>query len=197
MEETAFTSAEKKLAHTKTDVMDLIRERWSPRSFQDKPIPDEELELIFEGASWAPSANNEQPWRYFPGHKGSPIYDAIFESLVPANQIWAKGAPVLVLAATKSHLEASGKPNAWAHHDLGLANAFLLLQARARNIFGHILGGFDKQKAIELLNIPNTLEPIAVIALGYLGNPESLEEPFRTRETTARNRKPVSEILIQ
>ena len=45
-------------------VHQLIRERWSPRAFADKPVPQNVLQSIFEAARWAPSSNNEQPWAY-------------------------------------------------------------------------------------------------------------------------------------
>src|SRR5258707_12692274 len=45
-------------------VHELIRERWSPRAFAEKPVPQDVLRSIFEAARWAPSSNNEQPWAY-------------------------------------------------------------------------------------------------------------------------------------
>ncbi len=38
--------------------------RWSPRSFLKKEVPEEVLMRVFEAARWAPSANNSQPWRF-------------------------------------------------------------------------------------------------------------------------------------
>ncbi|MFM2283712.1 MAG: hypothetical protein RL222_1216, partial [Bacteroidota bacterium] len=51
-----------KLAATQQPVQDLIRKRWSPRAFSSERIATEDLQTILEAASWAASANNEQPW---------------------------------------------------------------------------------------------------------------------------------------
>ena len=74
-----------------------------------------------------------------------------------------------------------------------MANQNLLLQAFSMHIYGHIMGGFDKNKARLDFNLNEDMEPICIIALGYLGEAEQLEEPFKEREITPRNRKPLSE----
>lgn len=44
--------------------------RWSPRSFKEDQVPDDVLFSLFEAARWAPSASNEQPWRFIvPGQR--------------------------------------------------------------------------------------------------------------------------------
>jgi len=40
----------------------LVRARKSVRGFQDRPVPDEVLQQIFETARWSPSGTNVQPW---------------------------------------------------------------------------------------------------------------------------------------
>lgn len=67
---------------------ELIRSRWSTRSFSDKPIELTKLNSIMEAARWAPSAYNEQPWRFIVGEKGTEVYNHILESLVEWNQLW-------------------------------------------------------------------------------------------------------------
>ena len=56
----------KKPAPTEYDVHELIRERWSPRAFADRPVPAEILCQLLEAARWAASSFNEQPWAYLP-----------------------------------------------------------------------------------------------------------------------------------
>src|SRR5260221_14449086 len=45
-------------------ILDLIRRRWSPRAFSNRPVPREILATLFEAGRWAPSCYNEQPGRY-------------------------------------------------------------------------------------------------------------------------------------
>lgn len=182
---------------TQFSVAPFITARFSPRSFAEKPIAQAALNALFEAASWAPSANNEQPWSYHFAHRGSDGFQQLWECLMPGNQPWAKNAAVLAVTSTRKLFAASGKPNVSAEHDLGMANANLLLQARALEIFGHPMGGFDKAKTAALLGFDENTQPVCIIALGYLDDPEKLEEPFLTRERTPRSRKAVGEFAFE
>lgn len=183
-----------KQAKTEHKVHELIKNRWSARSFSEKEISQEELETIFEAAGWTFSAMNYQPWRYIYAHKKNKInFDKMVDCLSGGNKPWAKDASVIIMALAKKNYD-NGTPNITALHDLGAANATLILQATALNIYGHLMGGYDNDKALELFNIDTTeYEPVVFIALGYLDTPEKLIEPFKTREVTPRTRKDLSE----
>lgn len=101
-----------------------------------------------------------------------------------------------MIACTRTTFEQTGKHNGSAEHDLGLANANLLTQATGMNVYGHIMGGFDRAKATALLQLPDNIRPMYMIALGKLGDPASLEEPYKSRELAPRSRKPLDEIVI-
>ena len=126
-----------KIAKTIYPVLDVIKNRWSARAFSNKTITDEELNTLFEAASWAASANNEQSWQYIYAKKGTGAFDNIWNCLSPGNQPWAKHAAALIVAVTRKTFEANNAVNAYAGHDLGMANAHLLLQARTMNIYCH------------------------------------------------------------
>ena len=53
-----------KPAETSQPIHELLHSRWSPRAFQDKPVPKDVLVSLFEAARWAASCNNSQPWRF-------------------------------------------------------------------------------------------------------------------------------------
>ena len=184
-----------KAAQTQFDVATFITERFSPRAFSENSITNEAMNTIFEAASWAASANNEQPWEFYYAHKGTEGFQKIWESLMGGNQPWAKDAATLVVTVARKTFAANGTANGSALHDLGMANASLLLQARALDIFGHPMGGFDRAKAAEILNLDEDRMPVCVIALGYLGDAEQLIEPFKTRELTPRSRKSVDQFV--
>jgi len=186
-----------KSAPTEYPVHELIRNRWSPRAFTDQAVAPETVGQLFEAASWAASAMNEQPWRYIYAHRAdTAAFQKMVDCLMPGNQPWAKNAAVLILSLTKTHY-ANGTPNGAALHDLGLANGNLILEATALGLHGHFMGGFDRAKAKEVFQLPDDLQPAVMIALGYLGAAEHLEEPFLSRESTARQRKPLAEIAFQ
>jgi len=183
-----------KLAKTNYPVIDLIKNRWSARSFANKPISQEELNTILEAGSWAFSSSNLQPWHFTYAHKHDASFSKLVDCLMAGNKPWAKNAAVLI-AVTAPKKNDNGSENKIAKFDLGAASATLMLQALSMDIYGHVMGGFDAAKAIEILNIrPDTHEPVVFIALGYLDAAEKLEEPFKGRELTPRSRKSLKEI---
>lgn len=186
-----------KPAPTTYPIHELIRSRWSPRSFAAQPVEQEKLNHVFEAASWAFSAMNAQPWQYIYAHKADTgAFQKILDCLVPGNQPWAKNAPVLIIALAKT-THADGQPNGAALHDLGAANATLFLEATALGLYGHLMGGFDREKTRRDFNLPADLAPAVIMALGYIGEAEQLEEPFLSREKAARSRKPLAEFVFQ
>jgi nitroreductase len=184
-----------KQAQTRFPVIDLIKNRWSARAFSDQPLTKDQILTLIEAASWAPSSMNEQPWRYRFGLKGDPVFGQLWDCLLPGNQPWTKNAATLLLCTAKMNFARNGQPNNYALHDTGMANAFLMLQATEMHIFGHIMAGFDPDKLRESFQLDDDETAVCIIALGYLGAPDQLEEPFRTREITPRNRMELAAIL--
>lgn len=186
-----------KIAVTKYPVLDLIKNRWSARSFSEKTISEKDLYTLIEAASWMFSANNEQPWRFIAAKKNSADFNKILDSLNPSNAVWAKNAAAFIVSIAKINFDIDGNPvNNWAEHDLGAANAAMILQATSMNIAAHPMAGFDAGKIKKVFGLEENLKPVAIIALGYLDKPEKLEEPFKTRELSSRKRKELSEIIL-
>ena len=186
-----------KTPDTQYPIHELLQKRWSPRAFSTKPVSAEVLGSLFEAARWAASCYNEQPWRYIVARKEQPEeYDRLMSCLVEGNQVWATQAPVLMLAVTKKTFTLNDKPNAHARHDLGLATAGMMLQATALDLYMHAMGGILPGKAAELYRIPEDFQVATGIALGYLGDPDSLAEPMKATELEARVRKPLEEIVF-
>lgn len=185
-----------KTAVTKYPVLDIIKNRWSPRSFSEKPITADAMHTILEAGSWAFSAINEQPWRYVVAYRGTALFNALFDLLLPGNQPWNKNAGALVVSISKKTFAANDKVNVSAQHDVGAANMLLTLQANSMGIYTHVMGGFQKEPTASLLELPADMEPVVVIALGYPDHADKLDEPFKTRETSPRSRKPLTEIIL-
>jgi nitroreductase len=185
-----------KPAPTNFPVHNLIRERWSPRAFASKPVEPAVLASLFEAARWAPSSNNEQPWAYLVATKDdSENFAKTLSVLVEFNAAWAKEAPVLMIAVSRLNFQ-NGTPNRNAFYDTGAATALLSVEATARGLAVHQMAGFDHAKAKQVFGIPEGCEPIAAIAIGYPGDPESLSQKLRDREVAPRTRKPLSEFVM-
>lgn len=175
----------------------LIRNRWSPRAFADKAIPEEILRSLFEAARWAPSSNNEQPWAYIVATKDDPAnFQKVLETLVEFNQGWAKNASALAIAVAELVFAKNHASNRNAQYDTGAATALLSLEVTARGLVVHQMAGFDPEKARQAFAIPGEWEAIAAIAIGYPGNPDSLPPKLKDREWAPRIRKPISEFVM-
>jgi nitroreductase len=185
-----------KLAQTEAEMHELIRRRWSPRSFADRPVEPAKLRSLFEAARWAASCFNEQPWSFVVARKeDKAAYDAIFASLVPGNQAWAGSAPVLAVSVAKRAFDRNGNPNPHWWHDVGLAMGNLCLQATAQGLFVHQMMGFVADRIRESFSIPEGHERVAAIAIGYAGDPAVLPEGLRERELAARERRPMASFV--
>lgn len=178
-----------KTAVIEHDVIKEIKGRRSGRAYSEQPVEQEKLHIILEAARWAPSSNNEQPWRYILATKdNTEVYNKIFGSLVESNQVWVKKVPVLLVSLAKKTHVRNGSANRFYLHDTGAANTLLALQAGAIGLIAHQMGGYDYEKLKTALYIPDDFEIASVIAVGYPGDPQELPENLRTRELAARER---------
>lgn len=170
-------------------VLDLIQKRRSIRAFSSDPIEQEKINSLFEATRWAPSSTNEQPWVFiYATREQASLWERLFEPLNDGNKIWAKDAPLLILSLARKNFSRYPGPNAHALYDLGGANAFLSLQAVELGLQVRQMAGFDEQKAIELLNIPEVYQLGVFMAVGYPGDPSALPENLKNRETAPRER---------
>lgn len=175
---------------TRVPIHPFLADRWSPRAFAERVVPVDVVLGLFEAARVAPSSFNEQPWRYIVGMKQDPEqYGRVLSCLVPWNQGWAHAAPVLLIGVTSLHLERNGKPNKHAFHDLGLASMSLVVEAAAHGLMTHQMGGIDVEKTRRTFRVPDAFEPLTAVAIGYLGDPATLEETYRGDELAPRKRR--------
>jgi nitroreductase len=178
-------------------ILPAIHNRWSPRSFSERDVAPPDLARVFEAARWAPSSNNAQPWSYLLGVHGTSTHDKIVSTLVSFNQTWAPQAPVLMLGIAKATSSTGGTPNIYALYDLGAATALLTIEAAALGLVTHQMGGFDRDAARKVLEIPEEYLLGSVIALGYQGDPEALgNERLHAQEIAPRQRKALKEFVF-
>ncbi|MGV3489258.1 MAG: nitroreductase family protein [Tuberibacillus sp.] len=176
------------------DIESIFIKRWSGRSFLEKNVPDGVLYSLLEAARWAPSAANWQPWRFIIARTREDR--EVFHSFInEKNRKWCEKAPILMLVLSKK-TNADGKTNAFHAFDAGAAWAHFALQAAAKGLMTHPMGGYDKNKARDVLNIPEDYELQAVVAIGYQGDPEALPDDFKDREKPS-DRKPLSAMVFE
>jgi len=144
--------------------LELAKKRFSCRKFQDKLIPKELLTQVLEAGRIAPSAKNRQPWHFIviqePEHldKLSQVY---------AGE-WLRTAPA-VIAVCGDHREAWRRADGKIHTNIDAAIAIdhLTLQATDLGLGTCWICKFDVMKTVELLNLRDDIEPIALIPIGF------------------------------
>lgn len=184
-------------AETDHEVHALLKERWSPYGFSDRDVSPGDLASLFEAARWAASSFNEQPWRFLVALKRDPEeFAKALSCLVEPNQAWAKAAPVLVISAARMTFTRNDKPNRVAIHDLGLAAANLTLEATARGLVVHQMGGILPERAKEVYGIPEPFEVLTALAIGYVADPSTLPEELQSRDTAPRTRRALKEFVF-
>jgi nitroreductase len=189
---------DRKTAAPDHDIRPLFAERWSPRAFADRPVEPEKLRRMLEAARWTMSSYNEQPWRYVVAsrHEDPETYEAILGSLAEGNQSWATHAPVLMLSFYKTTFSQNDRPNRSAKHDLGAASAALTFQATAMDLYVHQMAGIRKDVIRDTFEVPDDVEPMAGLAVGYLGDPEMLSDKMQRSEQSARSRKSLDDFAF-
>ena len=152
------------------DVYEAIRERYSVRRYETKPIPEEVLERALDAMRMAPSACNNQPWRFIVVRdetKRAEVADACM------GQHWMADAPVIIAACgweSKAYQTMGGYWNSLAV-DLAIAIDHLTLVAVAEGLGTCWIGAFDEGQLKQVLGIPDNVLPVVLTTLGYPDSP--------------------------
>ena len=174
----------------------LFLDRWSPRAMSGAEITEEELLVLFEAARWAPSSYNNQPWRILYARRGSELWPLFFDLLVETNKGWCTNAAALLVFVSKSTFDHNGKPYPTHSFDTGAAWQNLALQGYLKGYVVHGMLGFDYEQARIILQIPEEYQVEAMAAVGHPGDPESLPEALRQRETP-NDRRNLTQIICE
>ncbi|MFD1720558.1 nitroreductase family protein [Amnibacterium endophyticum] len=190
------TDLDDRRAETTAPIEELLAMRWSPRAFDPTAeVTDEQLTSLLEAARWAASAQNSQPARFIAGRRGTTTFDRIERHLMGFNRAWAPNASALVLAVVSTE-DAEGRTLRWAEYDTGQAMANLAVQAHALGLHVHPMGGIEVAALQAEFDLPQQLVPITATAVGTIGDPVTLPERYRERETAPRTRRPLDELVL-
>jgi nitroreductase len=160
------------------DIFDVIKTRRSIRKYSSKPIPEQQLQTIFEAARLAPSAANRQPWRFIVV-QDTDRKKALAEAA--DNQTFLSDAAAIVVAIGDPEASAN-----WFEKDTMIALEHIVLTATSLGYGTCWIGAFDADAVKRLLKIPAKMK---VVAMTPIGVPD--EKP------AAKPRKPVSDIFFR
>ncbi|MGI6113074.1 MAG: nitroreductase family protein [Mahellales bacterium] len=151
------------------DVIEAIKSRRSIRMFDNsRPVDDDILKEIITCGTWAPSAHNNQPWRFVV------IRDPKKKEQMAMRSRWAKfltQTPVaIVVIAEFSHRRKVSDDKAvryFSVQDTAAAIQNILLAATNYGLGTCWIGDFDEGQLAEMCNIPEGWNPVCIIAMGY------------------------------
>lgn len=187
----------RKPAATDHPVLDVIRNRWSPRSFTAQSVDRQDLLSLFEAARWAASCNNLQPWRYIIATKDdAEAWETAQSCTMDRNQRWTRTAPVIGYVLAEPIELPSGHSNVWHQYDTGMASAQLILEAESRGLVVHQFAGIDYDAVRKTYDVPEHIDILCGIVIGYQGEPEALIEDLPGREVEERVRNPLGDFVF-
>ena len=154
--------------------LDVVKSRRSIRKYDDREVSEATLAEIFEAVRWSPSWANTQCWEIVVVRDPAARLK-LQETIGPKNPATKAITAAPVLIALCGRLKSSGyykdtvttKFGDWYMFDLGIATQTLCLAAHNAGLGTVIVGLFDHDRAGRILNIPENVEVVALIPMGY------------------------------
>lgn len=144
-----------------SDLLDIIKGRRSIRKYQEKEVPDQAIAQMLEAARWAPSAANNQPWR-FVVLKDPQLKEEVvrtFQGLAAINS-FVKSAPLIFLI----YVESSHR---WVELDCGMACQNLMLEAHSLGLGTCFIGAYNEKALKNVLGLSERARIIGLITCGF------------------------------
>lgn len=164
--------------------IELVKARYSVRSFSDKAVEQEKLTYILEAARFAPSACNFQPCLFIV------IKDkqSRFSFLEVYDKRWFVGAPVIIAVCCDRSMSWKRRDmKEFGDIDAAIAMDHLTLAAAEQGLGSCWIGAFNEHKARELLKLPDHIEPVAFTPIGYPDCTRPEKHRKAIRETVYEN----------
>jgi len=145
------------------EFLEVIKKRYSCRSYQNRPIESEKLDKILDAARLAPSARNFQDWRFVV------VTDKEIRvqlSIAAADQAFVAQAPVVIACcSTINHWMRCGQPT--ASIDVAIAIEHMALAATSVGLATCWIGSFYPDQVRKILQIPTHIHVIELLTVGY------------------------------
>lgn len=147
-------------------VLDEIVYRWSPRGMNGQALAEDDLLPLFEAAKWAPSAFNNQPWRFYYALRDSDKFKDLLGLLVEKNMQWCVNAACLIIVVSKKTYDHNGSPMRSHAYDTGAAWMALAVEGIRRGYVVHGMAGFDERAASKYLALGDEYQVNFMAAVG-------------------------------
>jgi len=149
------------------DLLSVILNRRSVRSFKPDEIPQIHIDQFIEALRWAPSAGNRQPWQFYLIRRSELKRDLVRAAF---QQDFVAQAPLVFVICGVPERSASrygerGK-ELYVFQDTAAAIQNLLLYATSLGYGSCWVGAFDESQVVEVLSLPAQQRPLAIIPIG-------------------------------
>jgi nitroreductase len=175
----------------------IIEERRSLRSLDKFEVTEDILQDLAKSSQLAPSCSNKQPWRYVYIY-GEENLEKFHPALTSGNY-WAKEASLLVVVFSHKDYGMVIKDREYYLYDTGTATAFMILRAWEMGLVAHPMAGFSPSKAKQILNMPDDMKVITVVAIGKRMDEisDKLSDKHKEDEKTRPERKSINEFVYR
>ncbi|OCB12892.1 nitroreductase [Mycolicibacterium porcinum] len=183
-----------RLASTSVPIHPDLAARWSPRAFDpDAVITADQLTAVLEAARWAASWGHRQPVRFIVGVRGDETFTTLAGLLKLGNSYAHAASALILVCADEGEDERTALYSAV---DGGAAIAQMTVEAVSRGLITHPMAGFDVDGARSAFKIPDGVRPLAVIAVGTLGDYATADPAIVERDSRIRERLPLEHIAF-
>lgn len=175
-------------------IMYEILSRRSFRAMSREGVTDLQVRRIVEAGHLAPSCFNNQPWRFIV-YRTDEQMQQISKALSGSNN-WAERSAFIVAVLVDPAMDCRLKDGReYALFDAGLAVENMLLQAVHEGLYAHPMAGFSPSVVREVSHIPENYQIVTLVAFGFPGSIQDLDEGQRQREGAPRERKELDSVL--
>ena len=181
-------------ADTSVPIHPHLAARWSPRAFDpDAELAEDDLTALLEAARWAATWGRRQPVRFLVGLRGDPTFTTLTALLRRGNSYATAASSLILVCVDEGEDERTAR---YAALDAGAAIAQMTVEAVSRGLIAHPMAGFDVDGAREAFGIPAQVRPLAVVALGVLGDYTDVPDGVVERDSRPRERLPLAQIAF-
>ncbi len=183
-----------KHADTRVPIHPDIAARWSPRVFDPEAVVGtDQLVAVLEAARWAATWGHRQPVRFLVGLRGDDTFATIAELLKRGNRYAHAAGALIMVCIDEGEDERTAR---YAAVDAGAAIAQLTVEAVSRGLVAHPMAGFNPDGAREAFGIPAGTQPVAVVAVGALGDYDNAPPQIVERDAQGRTRLPLEAVAF-
>lgn len=194
MSDAATNRPTDRLAATRVPIHPDIAARWSPRAFDpEASVSAGQVTALLEAARWAATWGGLQPVRFVIGLRTDQTFLALSATLRRGNSYAHASSALILVCADEGPDERTALYSAV---DAGAAIANLSIEAVSRGLIAHPMAGFDVDATRSVFGIPEGVRPLAIVAVGVLGDYATAEEKIVERDSLPRERRPLGEVAF-